>query len=54
MTLDESNHENDKVVESHGVKVVFDRELEGLLSNAVIDYSWILKYYIRGGPRSSC
>lgn len=46
MTLDESNHENDKVVESDGIKVVYHHELERYLRNAVIDYSWILKYYL--------
>lgn len=54
MTLDESNQEDDKVFDSDGVKVVYNHELEHFLRNAVIDYSWILKYYIRGGRQSSC
>ncbi|HRY12834.1 MAG TPA: hypothetical protein P5309_04580 [Syntrophomonadaceae bacterium] len=54
MTLDESTNENDRVVEHGGIKVVYDPELEPFLRNAVIDYSWLLKYFIRRGGLSSC
>jgi len=54
LTLDESNHENDKVIENGGIKVVYHSELEPFLHNAVIDYAWPLKYFIRSGRLSSC
>ncbi|MEQ8201736.1 MAG: hypothetical protein ABRQ24_10000 [Syntrophomonadaceae bacterium] len=54
MTLDESTHDNDQVVESNGIKVVYHPELEPFLRNAVIDYNWLLKYFIRSARPSSC
>lgn len=54
MTLDESTHENDKVVEQDGIKVVYNPELEPFLRNATVDYSMLLKYYLRSPRLSSC
>ncbi|MDD4775740.1 MAG: hypothetical protein PHG75_04455 [Syntrophomonas sp.] len=54
MTLDESKHEDDQVIESGGLKLVFDPELEPFLRNATVDYSWLLKYFVRSPRTSSC
>jgi len=39
IVLDDKITENDRVVESEGVKIVFEKEIEWYLLSAVIDYS---------------
>ena len=46
LALDESKNEEDIVVESNDVKVVYAKELQGHVNNIVIDY--IDKWYSRG------
>ena len=46
LALDESKNEDDMVVESNDVKVVFSKDLQGHVNNIVIDY--IDKWYSRG------
>ena len=46
LALDESQNEEDMVVESNDVKVVFSKNLQGHVKNVVIDY--MDKWYSRG------
>lgn len=46
LALEESMKEDDMVVESNNVKVVFSKNLQGHVKNTVIDYSD--KWYARG------
>jgi Fe-S cluster assembly iron-binding protein IscA len=46
LTLDESTDENDVVVISGGVKVVYEKDLENEIGDIVIDYQ--NKWYNRG------
>ena len=57
LTLDELKNEDDEIVESQGVKVVYESDLEAYLSNLVIDYSnkWFDRgFIIKGAGASSC
>ena len=57
LTLDELKNEDDEIVESQGVKVVYESSLEAYLSSAVIDYSnkWFDRgFIIKGSGASSC
>lgn len=57
LTLDELIEEDDIVMESEGIKVVYSSNLEIYLNETVIDYSdnWFSRgFSIRGGNTSSC
>lgn len=57
LTLDELKNEDDEIVESQGVKVVYESDLEAYLSKVVIDYSnkWFDRgFIIKGSGASSC
>jgi len=57
LTLDELKNEKDIVVESEGITVVYNSEIEGYVQNSVIDYqdSWFGRgFVIRGSELSSC
>lgn len=57
LTLDELKDENDVVLESEGIKVVYNPDIEGYVHNSVIDYanSWFERgFVIRGSGLSSC
>lgn len=57
LTLDELKSENDVLVESQGVKVVYSSDLEGYVKNSVVDYAngWFERgFVIRGSGLSSC
>ena len=57
LTLEELKNENDVVVESRGVKVVYTAKLEAYLRDSVIDYSnkWFDRgFSIKGSGTSSC
>lgn len=57
LTLDELNNEDDIVVESKGVKVVYDESIARFVTDSVIDYSASLFYrgfYIKREGLSSC
>lgn len=57
MSLDGSSNEQDVVVESQGVKVVFDQNLASTLENARVNYSdkWFNKgFSLEGAGASSC
>lgn len=55
LTLDELKRENDVVVESEGIKIVFEKDLQVYLDRAVIDYanSWFERGFVIRGT-SSC
>lgn len=57
LTLDELRNNDDKVVESEGITIIYSTNIEEYLNGAVIDYSnsWFNKgFSIRGGGTSSC
>jgi iron-sulfur cluster assembly accessory protein len=57
VTLDGLSDEKDKLVESEGIKIVYDADLEEYLQNSVVDYSsnWFEKgFVIRGAGVSTC
>lgn len=57
LTLDELKNDNDVVVKSEGISVVYDSELEAYVNGAIIDYSnnWFSRgFIIKGGNSSSC
>lgn len=57
LTLDELKNENDRIVESKGVTVIYMTELEDYISNSVIDYSnsfFNRGFSIKGSQISSC
>ena len=57
LTLDELKGENDIIIESNGVKIVYDSEFEYYLNDAVIGYSdnWFSRgFTISGRAVSSC
>ncbi len=52
LALDELSHDTDIVVESQGVKIVYDANIENYIANTVIDYSanyFTRGFYVRGG-----
>lgn len=52
MALDESRKRNDTVIESHGIKIVYEADLEKYVKDSVIDYSnsWFNRGIILRGP----
>jgi len=57
LALDGRTGENDKIVESDGIKIVYEGYLDRYLDNVVIDYSskWYNKgFQLRGAYVSSC
>lgn len=57
MTLDESRKRNDIVVESQGIKIVYEADLEAYVRDSVIDYSnrWFNKgIVLKGSVYSAC
>jgi Fe-S cluster assembly iron-binding protein IscA len=57
LTLDELKNQNDVVVESQGIKVVYNSDIEEYVSSSVVDYSnsWFERgFVIRGGRTPSC
>ncbi len=57
MALDGLKSENDIIVESEGIKVVYEANLERYVSNVVIDYTdkWYNKgFQLRGAYVSTC
>jgi len=57
LTLDELKNEDDVIVESRGVKVVYEANLEAYLRDSVIDCSnkWFeCGFAIKGSGASSC
>jgi len=55
--LDELKNENDKIIESKGIKIIYDSKLENYLNGTVIDYSnsWFGRGFTIGGiSTSSC
>ena len=57
LVLDELKTDEDVVVESQGINVVYEAELEDYVKNSVIDYSnkWFEKgFVLRGARASSC
>jgi len=57
LALDELKGENDIIVESEGIKVIYDSEFKDYLKDVVINYSdsWFNRgFNIRGGNLSSC
>lgn len=57
LSLEEFSKEDDEVIESMGVKVVFAKHLDTTLENAVVDYSdkWHSRgFSIRGTGASTC
>lgn len=57
LTLDELKDENDIIVESQGIKVIYESDLKAYLNGAVINYSnnfYNRGFTIGGGSTSSC
>lgn len=57
LSLDEKKSDNDIVVESEGVKIVFESDFEEYLSESTIDYSdsWYKRgFTIKGSGMSAC
>jgi len=57
LTLDELKDDEDSIVESQGIKIVYSSGLESYVTNAVIDYSnsWYERgFVIKGSGTSSC
>lgn len=57
LTLDELKNNDDVVIESEGITVIYGSELEMYMKDLVIDYSnnWFNKgFSLRGGRTSSC
>jgi len=57
LALDGRTGENDKIVETDGIKIVYEGYLDRYLDNVVIDYSskWYNKgFQLRGAYVSSC
>ena len=57
LTLDELKGENDIIVETEGIKVIYDSEFKDYLNGVVINYSdnWFKRgFIISGESLSSC
>ena len=57
LTLDELKDENDMIIESQGITVVYQNDIEGYVKNSIVDYSnsWFERgFVIRGSGLSSC
>ena len=55
MTLDESIKRNDKIIESQGIKIAYEKDLEDFVKDSIVDYSngWFDKGFVLRGARSS-
>jgi len=55
LTLDELKKDNDKIVESRNIKIIYDAEIEEYVNGTVIDYSnnWFNRGLFISGA-SSC
>lgn len=57
LTLDELKRENDIIVESRGLKIIYSSELGDYLEGSIVDYTnnWYNKgFTIKGSGTSSC
>lgn len=56
LALEELEGENDTVLESNGVKIIYLKDLEGYLSGLTLEYSdeWYNKGFSLSGGQSSC
>jgi len=57
MTLDESKKRNDIVIESQGIKIVYEADLEAYIKDSVIAYSnrWFNRgIVLKGSTYSAC
>jgi len=57
VSLDEAKSGNDIVVESKGVRIVFEKDFEGYLEDAVVSYSdsWFNPgFTVNGASMSQC
>ena len=57
LTLDELKGENDKVIESNGLSVIYDKNIQDYLDNMILDYeetAYSRGFTIKGVPSSSC
>lgn len=54
MAPGELNHENDTVVEADGIKIAYEPSLERYMQDAVVDYTRVVRYYVRVRRRSFC
>lgn len=57
MALEESQNENDIVAESKGLKIIYEKDFEGYLEDAVVSYSdsWYnAGFTVNGARMSSC
>lgn len=57
MTLDESRKRNDMVIESQGIRIAYEADLEKYVRDSVIDYSngWFNKgIVLKGTVYSAC
>lgn len=57
MTLDESQHSNDQVVENNGIKLVYGSELEPYVRHSTVDYfDWVFArgFIVKGAGLVSC
>lgn len=57
LTLEESREKNDIIVETQGIKIAFEADLEPFVKDSVIDYSNGLfdkGFEIRGANASTC
>lgn len=57
MALDESRKRTDIVIESQGIKVVYESNLSDYVKDSVVDYSngWFSKgFVLRGAGGSTC
>jgi Fe-S cluster assembly iron-binding protein IscA len=57
LTLDELKNKEDVIVESQGIKVVYDSDIEPYVKDLIVDYSdhWYERgFVLRGARTSSC
>lgn len=57
MSLDERIRDGDIVLEIKGIKIIYDRELDKLIKNGILDYSQKGEergFYLRNLPFKSC
>lgn len=57
LTLDELKGENDKVIDSNGLSVIYNKNIENYLENMLLDYeetAYSRGFTIKGAPSSSC
>ena len=57
LTLDELKGQNDKVIETNGLSVIYNKDIEEYLENMILDYeetSFSRGFTIKGTSSSSC